>query len=338
MRVQIAGIVRVLGVLVAAGLLAPVSVDAQPSSSSSSSSSSAAASVPRMPDGRPDLQGVWDFASVTPLRRPAEMAGKEFLTDEDVSALEAQAAGRVDQPPPPGNPGGYNRFWFADGTRVVSTNRTSLIVDPPDGQLPAYEADGQARMALRAEARLRNAGPEDRDIDERCILGFNTGPPMLPGAYNNLFQLFQTSGHVVLFNEMVNDARMVPLDGRPPLPSDIQQWRGDSRGHWDGDTLVVETRNFSDIGTAHPAPNMEILEALGPELHLVERFSYFDADTLLYEFTVNDPTAFVRPWSAELTMTRVDAVLYEYACHEGNYGLTNILAGAQAEHRAANSK
>ena len=334
MWVQIVAIVRILVVLTAVASLAPVSVDAQPSWSSSS----AAASVPRMPDGRPDLQGVWDFASVTPLRRPAAMAGKEFLTDEDVSALEAQAAGRVDRPPPPGDPGGYNRFWFASGTKVVGTRRTSLIVDPPDGQLPAYQADGQARMALRAEARLRNAGPEDRDVDERCILGFNSGPPMLPGAYNNLFQLFQAPGHVVLFNEMVNDARIVPLDGRPPLPADIQQWRGDSRGHWDGDTLVVETRNFRDLGTAHPAPNMEILEALGPELHLVERFSRLDADTLLYAFTVDDPTAFTQPWTAEMTMTRVDNVLYEYACHEGNYGLTNILAGAQAEHRAAKSK
>ena len=328
MRFRTATTAHVLAALFALSSVAPTSVAAQPASS-------AATSVPRLPDGKPDLQGVWDFASVTPLRRPAEMAGKEFLTDEDVAALEARAAeGRVDRAPSAGNTGSYNRFWFASGTKVVGTRRTSLIVDPPDGQLPAYEADGQARMALRAEARLRNAGPEDRDVDERCILGFNTGPPMLPGAYNNLFQLFQTPGHVVLFNEMVNDARIVPLDGRPPLPTDIQQWRGDSRGHWDGDTLVVETRNFRDLGTAHPAPNMELLEALGPELHLVERFSRLDADTLLYQFTVDDPTAFTQPWSAELTMTRVDSVLYEYACHEGNYGLYNILAGAQARDRA----
>jgi hypothetical protein len=331
MRLQTVTTAQVFAALFAVTSVVPASVAAQPTSA-------AETSIPRLPDGKPDLQGVWDFASVTPLRRPAEMAGKEFLTDEDVAALEAQAEGRVDQPPPPGDPGGYNRFWFASGTKVSGTRRTSLIVDPPDGQLPAYTADGQARMALRAEARVRNAGPEDRDVDERCILGFNTGPPMIPGAYNNLFQLFQTPGHVVLFNEMVNDARIVPLDGRPPLPSDIQQWRGEPRGHWDGDTLVVETRNFRDIGTAHPAPNMEALEALGPELHLVERFSRLDADTLLYEFIVNDPTAFSQPWSAEMTMTRVDDILYEYACHEGNYGLYNILAGARQDEDRAESK
>ena len=325
MSVQRVALVRVLAILIA---LAPVSVAAQPSSS-------AATSVPRTPDGRPDLQGVWDFGSVTPLQRPAALAGKEFLTEEDVSALEAQAASRVDRPPRAGDPGSYNRFWFADGTKVVGTRRTSLIVDPPDGRLPSYTSEGKTRMAVRADARGRNAGPEDRDVDERCILGFNSGPPMLPGAYNNFVQMFQIPGYVVILNEMVHDVRLIPLDGRPPLPSHIRQWKGDSRGRWEGDTLVVETRNFRDLGTAHPAPNMEILEALDGQLHLVERFSRLDADTLLYEFTINDATAFTTPWSAELTMTKTENALYEYACHEGNYGLSNILAGAQAADRAA---
>lgn len=327
--VTIGRVVVVLLVLIALGSLAPVSVAAQPSSSS-------ATSVPRLPDGRPDLQGVWDFGSVTPLQRPAELAGKEFLTDEDVSALEAQAAeGRIDRAPRAGDPGSYNQFWMARGTKVAGTRRTSLIFDPPNGRLPSYTPTGETRMAVREEARGRNAGPEDRDVDERCILGFNSGPPMIPGAYNNFVQLFQVPGQVVLLNEMVNDVRVVPLDGRPALPSDIQQWKGDSRGRWEGDTLVVETRNFRDLGTAHPAPNMALLEALGPQLHLVERFSRVDADTMLYQFTVTDPTAFTEPWSAELTMTRSDQPLYEYACHEGNYGLYNILAGAQADYRAA---
>ena len=317
--------VRVLAVLFALGSLAPLSAGAQP----------AETSIPRTADGRPDLQGVWDFSSVTPLQRPAEMADQEFLTDEDVAVLEARAAGRVDTAPPAGNPGSYNRFWFADGTRVSGTRRTSLITDPPNGRLPSYTDTGRARMALREEARNRNAGPEDRDVDERCILGFNSGPPMLPGAYNNFVQVFQGPDHVVILNEMVNDARIVPLDGRPTLAADIQQWRGDSRGRWEGDTLVIETTNFKDIGTAHPAPNMQLLEALGPHMHLEERISRLDADTLLYRFTVNDPTAFTATWSAELTMTRAEDRLYEYACHEGNYGLYNILAGAQAEHRAA---
>ena len=329
MKVRLAVVVRFFLVVIALGALAPAFVTAQPGSS---------AEVPRTPDGRPALEGVWDFSSLTPLQRPADLAGREFLTDEDVSALEARAAARVDTAPRPGDPGSYNRFWFDDGTTVVGTRRTALIVDPPDGRLPSYMPEGRARMAARAEARSRNAGPEDRDVDERCILGFNSGPPMIPGAYNNFVQLFQTPGHVAILNEMVNDVRLVPLGGQPPLTGEVRQWRGDSRGRWEGDTLVVETRNFRDLGTAHPAPNMELLEALGPDLHLVERFSLLDADTLLYRFTIDDRTAFTRPWSVEMTMTRSDNRLYEYACHEGNYGLYNILAGAQAEVAEASAR
>ena len=207
---------------------------------------------------------------MTPLQRPAALAGKECLANEDVSALKAQAAARVDRPPRPGNPGSYNRFWFADGTKVVGTRRTSLIIDPPDGQLPSYTPEGKTRMTAREAARRRNAGSEHRDVDERCILGFNSGPPMLPSAYTNFGQLFQLPGYVAILNEMVRDARRIPLDDRPPLPSQTRQWTGGSRGRWEGDTLVVETRNFRALRTAHPALNMELLEALGPHLHLEE--------------------------------------------------------------------
>ena len=324
MSIRCVPLVRVLTVLVALALLAPVSAAAQPAASGSTS-------VPRMPDGRPDPGGAWDFGSVTPLQRPATMAGQEFLTEEEVSAIEAQAAGQVDRAPRPGDTGSYNQFWMARGTKVAGTRRTSLIVDPPNGRLPAYAPEGQARMVAREEARLRSAGPEDRDVDERCILGFNSGPPMLPGAYNNFVQVFQIPGYVAILTEMVNDTRLVPLDGRPPLAAQIRQWKGDSRGRWEGDTLVVETENFTGLGTAHPAPNMERLEALGQDLHLTERFSRLDTDTLLYQFTVNDPTAFATPWSVEMTMTKTEDTLFEYACHEGNYGLFNILAGAQAD-------
>ena len=213
MEAQPVAIVRALTIVIAAGSLAPFSATAQPSAPNTSS-------VPRTLDGHPDLQGVWDFGSVTALERPAALAGKEFLTDEDVADLEAQAAaGRVDRPPRPGDPGSYNQFWFARGTRVAGTRRTSLIVDPPAGRLPPYTREGEARMAAREEARRRNAGPEDRDVDERCILGFNSGPPMLPGAYNNFVQVFQGPGYVAILNEMVHDVRLVPLDGRPSLPS-----------------------------------------------------------------------------------------------------------------------
>ena len=331
MNAQPVAIVRALVIVIAAGLLAPFSATAQSSAPNTSS-------VPRTPDGHPDLQGVWDFGSVTALQRPAALAGKEFLTDEDVAALEAQAAaGRVDRLPRPGDPGSYNQFWFARGTTVAGTRRTSLIVDPPAGRLPPYTREGEARMAAREDARHRNAGPEDRDVDERCILGFNSGPPMLPGAYNNFVQVFQGPGYVAILNEMVHDVRLVPLDGRLSLPEEIRQWKGDSRGRWEGDTLVIETANFMDLGTAHPAPNMEPLEATGGHLRLVERFRRLDADTLLYEFTMDDPTAWTMPWSVELTMTRSDSALYEYACHEGNYGLFNILAGARTAEDAAQS-
>ena len=322
MKVQRVAFVRVLAILFALGLLAPAGAGAQSSE------------APRLQDGKPDLQGVWDFSSVTPLQRPEELGDQAFLTDDDAAALEARAANRVDTAPPAGNPGSYNRFWFDDGTTVTGTGRTSLIVDPPNGRLPSYTDRGRARMQARAEARERNAGPEDRDVDERCILGFNSGPPMLPGAYNNFMQLFQGEGYVAVLNEMVNDVRMIPTDGRPALAANIQQWRGDSRGRWEGDKLVVETRNFKDIGTAHPAPNMELLEALGPDMHLVEKFSLLDADTLLYEFTVTDLTGFNEPWSVELTMARSENRVYEYACHEGNYGLYNILAGYRAAEAA----
>jgi hypothetical protein len=171
-------------------------------------------------------------------------------------------------------------------------------------------------------------------VDERCILGFNSGPPMLPGSYNNYVQLFQAPGYAVLLNEMVNDVRIIPLDDRPPLSSNIRQWKGDSRGRWEGDTLIIETRNFRDLGTAHPAPNLELLEALGPELHLVERFSRLDADTLLYQATIDDPTGFTEPWSVEMSMAKTDKAVYEYACHEGNYSLPNVLSAERVEERA----
>ena len=314
MRKRLMGIVKLI-VIVVLGALVPASLIAQQSVPDSTA-------APRLPDGRPDLQGVWDFGSVTPLQRPSTLADKEFLTEEDVSALEAQAAARVDRPPRPGDPGSYNRFWFADGTKVVGTRRTSLIVDPPDGRLPAYAAEGEARMAAREEARRRNAGPEDRDVDERCILGFNSGPPMNPSAYNNNMQLFQTGDHVVVLNEMVHDARIIPLDRSFHLPAAVHQWRGDSRGHWDGDTLVIETKNFT---------NQTSFRGSGPNMLLIERFTRVAPDMLIYGYTVHDADSFARSWSVSVQMQKSDQALFEYACHEGNYGLLNMLRGARSD-------
>jgi hypothetical protein len=216
----------------------------------------------------------------------------------------------------------YNDFWWDFGKKVVGTRRTSLIVDPPDGKMPPLTPEAQQRFATKMAAYSRAAvGPEDRGVGERCILGFNSGPPMLPSAYNNNLQIFQTDGHVALLNEMVHNTRIIAMDGRPHLPGQVRQWVGDSRGRWQGDTLVVETTNF--LGeTAFPNS--------GPNLHLTERFSRADADTLLYEFTVSDPSTWTKPWTVQVPMRRSNEPLYEYACHEGNYGMMNLLSAARA--------
>ena len=209
----------------------------------------------------------------------------------------------------------------------MRTKRTSLILDPPDGRIPPLTPEAKARADARAEVLRRPAaGPEDRNLWERCILGGNTGPPMVSGPYNNVVQIFQTPGYVVIFNEMINDARVVPLDGRPHLPLAIRQWKGDSRGRFQGDTLVVDTTNFRDETNFRGAR---------ATLHVVERFTRVDAGTLLYEFTVDDPMTWTRPWSAAIPMTKTAGPIFEYACHEGNYGMVNILSGARAEEKAA---
>jgi hypothetical protein len=282
-------------------------------------------------DGHPDLQGVWGFATVTPLQRPKEFAEKAVLTPEEAAKIEEQAVRDqfVDRPPPPGNPGAYNRFWIDAGTQAVATRRTSLIIDPPDGRLPPLTPHGKEREAALSAKQEVAAGPEDLTSWDRCISGFNAGPPMIGGGYNAYVHIFQTRDHVVLLNEMVHDARIIPLGGKAPLPSHLPQWRGDSRGRWEGDTLVVETRNFRNEGTGTLS-----LRGLGrssdENLHLIERFRRIDAETLEYQYTVNDPTIWSKPWTVSLTMRMSDQPMYEYACHEGNYGLSGILSAARA--------
>ena len=314
---------------------------------------------PRLPDGRPDLQGVWDFRTLTPLERPADLADKAVLTDEEASELESQAAARdaaANAPtergdeilPVGGDVGAYNAFWVDQGAGVVEGQRTSLIVDPPDGRLPALQRGVAMQQLSLAEdlggtlpVRVRAAGigtdsHEDRGLAERCLLGFNTGPPIVPVGYNQNIQIFQTADHVVIFHEMEHDARIVPLDGREHLPASVRQWMGDSRGYWDGDTLVIESTNFT-AKTASFNPSIAQAAGDGTHLHLTERFSLAADDTLHYEYTVNDPTTFTRPFTALLPMQRGDLV-FEYACHEGNYGLYNMLAGARAQEAEADAQ
>ncbi len=299
---------------------------------------------PRLADGRPDLQGVWDFGTVTPFERPARFGDRETLTEEEASAVEAGAAAFqqfVDAPPPDGSVGAYNAFWLDFGTRVGDDRRTSLIVDPPDGQLPST-VSGSERQAGSLDAdlpgerpvRMRSAGigadgPEDRGLSERCIVGFNAGPPMMPSAYNNNMQLFQTSGYVVILNEMVHDARVIPIDGGPHLPEHLRQWAGDSRGRWEDDTLVIESRNFSDKTSSFDPSALTAL-GTGMTLRLTERLTRVSETTLLYEYTVDDPATFTRPFTVALPMRRAEVPIFEYACHEGNYAVPNLLAGARA--------
>ena len=280
------------------------------------------------PDGQPDLQGVWNFSTATPMERPVDLAGQATLTAEEAAAWEQQlaeqrAANESEREDAPlGARLGYSvRIWFEHG-HTLSEQRTSLVIDPPDGRIPQVRPEVAARAELRNLLRGRHAhGPEDRGASERCLLGFNSGPPMTPSAYNNNVQIFQTADHVVILNEMVHNARIIPLDGRPHLPAHLKQWVGDSRASWDGDTLVIETRNF--LGETS-------LRGSSANLRLVERFRRAGPDTLVYEFTVNDPTSWTRPWTAQVLMARTDEPLYEYACHEGNYSMPSSLSGARA--------
>ena len=286
--------------------------------------------VPRTPWGTPDLQGVWDFATMTPMERPEQFADKATLTEEDVATVVDNANKRWQRISEGGDnsTGTYNEFWFDAGTGVTEDRRTSLITQPSDGKVPQLTPAAAERVAAR-RTYLRDHPAdswEDRNNAERCILGFNTGPPMTPSAYNNVVQLFQTEDYVVLLNEMVHDSRIVPLDNRPHLPPHMRQWHGDSRGYWDGDTLVVETINLTDKTSYRGSTE---------SMHLIERFTRSNADTLSYEFTVTDPRAFGQPWTAVVPMKMTSSRLYEYACHEGNYGMEGILAGHRAEEKAA---
>jgi hypothetical protein len=297
-----------------------------------------AKALPRTPDGHPDLQGVFDYATATPLQRPAAYANKSHFTEAEaadfkrtVAANRARAEASDSAPLPAGQVGGYNQFWYEFGTTIVPDRRTSLITYPENGLLPPLTADAQKRADLhRANLRRFAEGPEDRDASERCLLGYNSGPPMVGVGYNQHVQIVQTPSYVVLHNEMVHTARVVRLDGRPFSPDGMHTWGGNSRGHWDGDTLVVETRNFNDQQwNQFSGWNW----ASDEKLRVVERFSLGDANTVQYEATVDDPTVWTSPWTMVAALRRTDDLMFEYACHEGNHGMEGILRGARAEER-----
>jgi len=290
---------------------------------------------PRTAWGDPDLQGLWTNATLTPLQRSPELAAKPFFTPEEAVAFDTQRVVQTnaDRPLPAGQVGAYNDVFFERGTHGVRTRRTSLVIDPPDGRIPALTPAALARVAARERAAVERPadGPEDRWLTERCIL-FGATVPMLPEPYNNNYRIMQAPGYVVILAEMNHDARIIPLDTRPRLASPVRQWIGDSRGRWDGDTLVVESTNFkfnaqSRFGVGY------LNGASDGNLRVVERFTRIDANTVLYRATVDDATVFTSPWTIEIPMEKTAGPIFEVACHEGNYGMANILSGHRAEER-----
>ncbi|HIM14691.1 MAG TPA: hypothetical protein EYM31_02890 [Acidobacteria bacterium] len=290
--------------------------------------------------GDPDLGGVWNNSTLTPFQRPERLGDQEFLTEEEAANVEQEAVDRnerllneeAQRTEAGGNIGAYNNFWMERGTSVVSTRRTSIITDPTNGRLPSLTTDAHARMTSPEAERLAAVRggrlPTDSytqlDGGDRCL--WYRGIPSFPTAYNNNYQIVQTPEFVAILQEHIHDVRFIMLDGRPHLTPAIRQFAGDSRGHWEGDTLVVETTNFN-----HHAFIRNFNGNLSEDLHVVERFTRTGEGTLDYEFTVTDPKTWTREWGGALPMTRSVGPMFEYACHEGNYGLTNMLAGSRAQ-------
>jgi hypothetical protein len=287
------------------------------------------------PWGDPDLQGAWSNATTTPIERPGGLVEKDVLSEDETSEQDQRTAERLNTDRRDGSgtnvdvDRAYNEFWWERGKSI---GRTSLIVDPPDGRIPPLTPEGQKRSDALAAAR-RERGPadswQDRNLHERCLV-YHSVPP-LPTGYNNNYQIVQTAEYVAILSEMIHEVRLIPLDGRPHIGQSIRQWFGDSRGHWEGHTLVVDTTNFTDLNDL----NQRIRRGSGATLHVVERFTRVDADKIDYRFTVDDPTTFTRPWTATLPMAKIQGPLYEYACHEGNYGMSGILSGHRAQETTA---
>jgi hypothetical protein len=328
-----------VAVVAAVGVLGPAAVAVRAQASGDVSPKVVKKTTPRRatpkhtPWGDPDLQGVWDYRTITPLERPQNLGDRQFLTDAEATQLEARAAKRLDQPPDETVPANtiHAPYWTDPGRRVLDDKRTSLIIDPPDGRMPALTQEGLSRRARGGRGGEggrdggRADGPEDRSSLERCITqGLPTAS--LPTLYNNNIQIFQSPGYVAILHEMVHETRIVPLDGRGALTPKIRQWIGSSRGHWEGETLVVETTNFSDKTNYRGS---------SPDMTLVERYTRLDEKTIGFQITVDDPATWVKPWTAALPLRPSEGQIYEYACHEANMGLKDILEVARDEDRKA---
>jgi hypothetical protein len=289
---------------------------------------------PRTPDGQPDLEGVWTNPTITPFERPSDLGAKAVLTKEEAAQAEKKAAAdKVDRPPAAGDVGNYNQLWFDSGSKVVSTMQTSLVVDPADGRVPLKPS---AEAARDYNAAHNSDSYEYMSVWDRCITrGVPAG--MFPAGYNNAYQILQTPGYVTILYEMIHETRIIPLDGSPHLPSSVREWNGDSRGHWEGRTLVVDITNFSGKGWIGTSASTGRIKGIpqSQSLHVVERFTRTDENTILYEVTIDDPNEYTKPWKVSIPLSRdPEYKIYEYACHEGNEAVGNILRGGRAKDKA----
>ncbi|HLK50740.1 MAG TPA: hypothetical protein VKT49_21515 [Bryobacteraceae bacterium] len=299
-------------------------------------------SVPRTPEGHPDLEGVWDAASMTPLERPAELGDKEFYTPEEIAAYEKKRGQDLNRDRRDGSAEAdlgraYNEAWFDRGAHLASDHRTSRLVDPPNGRFPAM-TPAAAKKYKDVHAWLAehaNDGPETRALPDRCLVFSQSGPPFLPGNYNNYYQIVQSPGSIAILSEMAHQARTIPVvdadAGTPRLPQNVRQWQGHSAAHWEGDTLVIESTNFrasdqSRFGVQYDGMSDE-------NLRVIEHLTRTGPHTITYRATVIDPTVYTQPWTVEFPLERTDSPVLEYACHEGNYAMTGILSGARAEEK-----
>jgi hypothetical protein len=324
-------VLMLMGVLAAGIVLGTLAATANAQKATSRSWS-----APRTPWGDSDLQGIWTNATATPLERPKELEGKQVLTDAELAERDRKVAqeNSTDNAPLVGNPGSHNEFWRERGKLG---KRTSLLVDPPGGKLPPLTPEGQKAQTQLAEARKTSPadGPESRSLFERCITRGLPGA-MMGNFYNHNYHILQTPGYVVIAVEMIHDVRIIPLDGRPHLGPQIRQWLGDSRGRWEGNTLIVETTNFNNISDRQNNSMLGIVMfGTSAAARVIERFTRLDADAIDYQVTVDDPATYTRPWTAAIPMTKLQGTLFEFACHEGNYGMVGILAGHRAEEKAA---
>ena len=289
------------------------------------------------------LEGIWNSASLTPFQRPPELGNKEYYSEQEAASYEKARAQELNRDRRDGGQEAdiaraYNEAFFDRGTKLARTRRTSMIIDPPNGRVPPMTPEARTKFqAIQEKFAAHPAdGPEDRPLPDRCLMFSQSGPPMIPGNYNDLYQIVQTPDHISILAEMGNQVRVIPLDGRPHVPGNVQQWMGDSRGHWEGNTLVVETTNFryndrSRFGVQYDGMTDQ-------NLRITERFTRTSPDSILYRATIDDPTVYTKAWTMEVSLEKAEGPVFEYACHEGNYGLAGVLAGERALEKKAQGK